>query len=320
LLILFLVKAVYLLIAKPVITVDYVAQYNQQSRPKPYDPADNAALDYQKAYDAFVEMPDELRHLKKWADVNDLEKVSLEKWLASNVKAFEYFRQAAAKPHCWLERFTSNIPPVMGDILYPEIPTHRNLVDALIWRAGMNASENQVQRAFDDILICYRSAGHQCRANLLLIDQYLGLNIRNKAIENGFILINTHPIESNVLQYFQDALDISSKDDTYVPGLQGERLSALDAVQRTFLDNGKGTGRLAWSNGWPVSPLLTDKSTFQVEYENVKERLYTCLIGPSRNEMAAKIEEIVSLTDRVMTRTPWQIQQESIDYFEQIKS
>jgi hypothetical protein len=165
----------------------------------------------------------------------------------------------------------------------------------------------------------YVIAVHQCQPNLLLIDQYLGLDVKNNAIENGFIMIDTRCVESNVLKYFQDTLDVVSKADTYAPGLQGERLSALDAVQRTFLDDGKGTGRLAWSNGWPVSPLLTDKSAFQGKYKNIKEHLYTCLIGPNRSEMAAKIEEIVSLTDRAMTRTPWQIQQGGVDYFEQIK-
>ena len=50
-----------LLIAEPQIAVDYAAEYNRTCRPPNYDPAENAAPHYQKAFEAFIFMPDELR-------------------------------------------------------------------------------------------------------------------------------------------------------------------------------------------------------------------------------------------------------------------
>jgi hypothetical protein len=72
------------IIAKPKVTVDYMAEYNRISRPANCDLNNNAAPYYQKAFDAFVEMPEELnRYPKKYwpADYNSAEQNLLKKWL-----------------------------------------------------------------------------------------------------------------------------------------------------------------------------------------------------------------------------------------------
>ena len=51
LLALLILKIVLFLTAKPKVTVDYVAEYNKIARPQNYDPNDNAAPYYQKAFD-----------------------------------------------------------------------------------------------------------------------------------------------------------------------------------------------------------------------------------------------------------------------------
>ena len=54
LLALFILKIVLFLIAKPKVTVDYVAEYNKMTRPQNYDPSDNAALYCRKAFDGRI--------------------------------------------------------------------------------------------------------------------------------------------------------------------------------------------------------------------------------------------------------------------------
>ncbi len=322
LLILFLVKAIPLFMGKPVVTVDYLAQYNQLSCPKNYDPAENAAFYYQKAYDAFVEMPEEYSFLKSryWEDVNDLEISMLKGWLDSNATAFDYFRKGVEKPYCWVERISSNSSSVMWDFTIADLNGYRSLVKAVIFQARRFAAEGQYQAAFESLVTCYRSARHKCQSNLLLFEQYSGLYAEIYAVENGFMIIDQYEIDSHTLKIFQDALRAEFEKNPFVPGVHAEKLYIYDAVQRTFLDDGKGTGRWAWSNRWHVMPLLTNKSAFQVKCINMGRRLDACFVGSTRNEMAEKIEEIVLLTDQAMTKTPWQIQQEGIDYFEQIKT
>lgn len=320
LLILFLVKAIPLFIGKPVVTVDYLAQYNQLSCPKNYNPAENAAFYYQKAYDAFVKMPDELSPLKYWADANDLQKATLKNWLVSNTTAFDYFRKGVDKPYLWVERNPSNRIYAMGGFTIPDLEQYRKLIFAVILQARSFAAEGRYQAAFESLVTCYRSAHHKCQSNLLLFEQYSGLYTQIKVVENGFLITEQYEIDSLALKYFQDALQTEFEKNSFVPGLHAEKLNIYDAVQCAFLDDGKGTGRWAWSNRWHVMPLLTDKSAFQVKCINMGRRLDACFVGPTRNEMAEKIEEIALLTDQAMTKTPWQIQQEGIDYFEQIKT
>ena len=96
LLIIFIFKVVLFLTAKPKITVDYVAEYNRTSRPQNYDPNENAATYYQKAFEAFVDMPGKVRRLNtNWpTDFNETDQNTLKQWVAANEQAFEYFRDA----------------------------------------------------------------------------------------------------------------------------------------------------------------------------------------------------------------------------------
>ena len=228
LLILFVVKAIFFFTEKPVMTVDYVAQYNQLTRPQNGDPSENAALSYQKAFDAFVEMPDELLPIEKQDDFNEQEKVLLKNWLASNATAFEYFKEAVDTPYYWLERVPLAIPPRMGDFMVPELNAHRNLAKALVWNARLNAANGHFQTAFEDLLACYRSGNHKCRPDLLLFEQYLGLRLKRTATENSFLLIDKYKVENSSLKYLQDTSQTQSETNPYVPSLQTERFSAYD--------------------------------------------------------------------------------------------
>lgn len=320
LLIVFIIKAIFFFTAKPIISVDYVAQLNQQSRPENCNPNENAALYYQKAFNAFIEMPYELHHLRQQTDFNDQDRVLLENWLASNATAFKYFREAADKPYYWLERISLGIPPTIGGIMIPELNSHRALVDALIWNARIDETQGQYQTALKNLLTCYRSGEHKCNPKYLVIDQLFGLRIKSTVLEDAFRIIDKHTIENRDLEFFQGRLKEQLDSSTYVPSMQTEILFAYDALQQVYVDNGKGTGRWAWSVGWHVPPYIIGESKFHREYKTLKERLYYCLVGPDRSEIAEKIEELSTLYDQMMNKTPWQIKNSGINYSRKIKN
>jgi hypothetical protein len=312
--VLFIVKANFFFTEKPKVRVDYVSQYNQLSRPPNYKPDDNAAILYQKAFDAFIKMPDELCHLELWSDVNDIDKKMLENWLVSNVHAFNYLREAVDKPYYFIERVSSDIPPTMGSIKLPELNSYRELIKALTWNSRLNASIGQFQTAFEDLLVCYRSGMQKCLPNLLIMDQYQGLHCKNISLVSSFIITERYSIDSNNLKMFQHALESLSQGDSYLPGFHVEKLDVYDAIQRTFIDNGRGTGRWAWSNGWHISPYQLGESAFHRKYKEIKERLYYCLFAPDRSEVSNKIEELIDLSEQMMHKTPWQSKNESFNY------
>ena len=322
LLALLIVKIVLFLTVKPKVTVDYVAEYNRISLPQNYDPNENAAPYYQKAFDAFIRMSEELRgqiYVNWPTDFNNTEQARLAEWLLSNSQAFEYFREAVNKPDYWLERKSERDNTIAG-IMLPESSPFYELTKALVWNAKFYAAKGQIQTAFEYILDCYRAGKHKCRPNLLLIEQLVGLHIKQDATHNALLILDKSRLDSGDLKSFQDTLQAEFDSDAFILGFNAEKLSLYDALQRLYIDNGKGTGKLAWSAGWYITLLAElDKSELQREYESLKRRLYYCLLGPTRNEVANQIEELIGISGQIMTKTPWQNKNAGYDYFYKIE-
>ncbi|AQQ08674.1 hypothetical protein L21SP3_00463 [Sedimentisphaera cyanobacteriorum] len=318
---LLILKIILFLTAKPKITVDYVAEYNRTACPQDYDPNENAAPSYQKAFDMFIDMPSQFRWpLKNWpTDLNESDQNTLSQWLASNEQAFGYFREASQKPYYWLERRSERDSTVAG-IMVPELDLFCQLTKALLWEAKTKAIQGQFQQAFEDILFCYNAGQHKCRSSLLLVEQLNGLNIKEETFKTTFVILSKSNIESTALEFFQDALQSELDNNDYIPDIQTEKYFLYDALQRTFIDNGKGTGRLAWRAGWYVSLLAElNKSDLQRKGNSLKQRLHACFAGPTRNEVVGQIEKVFALSAKLMGKTPWQIKNEAHDFFNEIE-
>ncbi len=176
-----IVKGILFFTAEPKVTVDYLSRYNKLTQPTNYNPKNNAAEEYQKAFDSFVRMPAELRipyiikpqdfnNLSRspggrfstrgglkvqyfdWpSDLDDTNQNTLQQWLESNKQAFEYFRIASNKSYYWLER-NANRDSSMISVMLPELVSLRQLADAIVWDVKMDATKGQFQPAFKDIL------------------------------------------------------------------------------------------------------------------------------------------------------------------------
>jgi hypothetical protein len=324
--VLLVLKLILFLTAKPKVTADYVAEYNKFAHPQNYDPNENAAPYYQKAFDTFIIMPDALpiglrTTYAGWpTDFNSNQQAILEKWLASNSQAFELFKVAVNKPYYWLERHAEDDNSIFN-ILLPELSMLRELTIALVWNAKLNASKGQFQSAFEDILDCYRAGNHKCHSNLLLVDQINGLEVKKAAIKTAFIILDKSKsvIGNKVLESFQNTLQTEIDNDSHIPSIQAEKFFLYDALQRIFLDDGKGTGRLYWQVCWGIVPPRHLSNGWQAKWPKLKQKM-SCFIGPTRNETAGQIEKIIAISDQMMTKTPWQVKNEGRNYFTEIKN
>jgi len=316
LLALLILKIVLILTAKPKVTVDYVAEYNRTACPQNYDPNDNAAPYYQKAFDAFVDMPDEFRYRYiNWpTDFNSTEQALLEERLASNSQAFGWFRIAANKPYYWLERKAKK-DNYIGSITSPDLFQLGKLAETLGWDSKLKAAKGKFQTAFENILGCYRAGNHKCRSNMFLADQHTGLSIKKTAIKNALVILDRSEVDNKALKFFQENLKQELDRDTYIPGCQAEKLWQYDKLQRAFIDNGKGTGRLWWRIGFDgVIPLAGEGKIYERKIK------MSCFTGPTRRQAAEQIEQTSALFNHVMTKTPWQIKDEGSDYFSEIEN
>lgn len=309
LVLLLVVKMALVLTAKPKITVDYVAEYNRITRPENYDPNDNAAPYYQKTFDAFVGMPSEIqeRSSTDWpADLNSTEQAILKEWLTSNSQTFEYFRIAADKPYYWIERQTGKDNDMMS-VMFPERSSLRNLINALLWNAKLAALKGRTQAAFENIIDCYQAGCQKCRAPSLLIDQLVGMRLKRKAIDSALVILDETRIDSSDLKSFQDSLQTEFDRDTYVLDFEAEKMVLYDILQRTFVDNNRGTGRLTWRATRDLIPMHHD-------WRNLKVYL-NCFWGPTRNQTIEQIGKVFTIYNQVVTKTPWQVKNEGRDYF-----
>ncbi|GAI42251.1 unnamed protein product, partial [marine sediment metagenome] len=98
---LLVLKVILLITAKPTISVDYLSEFNRISKPADYDPNQNAAPYYQKAFDVLNSMSPDRQDIWRVrpADMNDSQIEFLESWLESNSEALGYLKQAVQKPY-----------------------------------------------------------------------------------------------------------------------------------------------------------------------------------------------------------------------------
>ena len=302
-------RVVLLVVAEPRVTIDYLAEYNRMCRPVNCDPEENAAPYYQKAFDGFIYMPGRLqRRYVNWpADFSESERALLENWLFLNSQTFEHFRAASGKPYCWLERRQKE-EGNMYSVMFPELLTLSRVTRAMIWEAKVKAMKGEFKPAFSNIVDCYRAAGHKCSPQLFLTTQYTGLGIRQNAIRNAFIILDRGGASSEDMTFFQSILEEELDKDAYIPNMQAEMFLVYDVLQQTFLENGRGTGRLAWSAGW-----YSSRSSFM-------ERARECFLGPTKNQIVEQTEEVLAISNRMMSKTPWQIESEGYDYFGEIEN
>jgi hypothetical protein len=267
-------------------------------------------------------MPNEIqeRPSTNWpTDFNSTGQDLLENWLASNSQAFEYFREAVNKTYYWIKGTTAETDDYltknyMGSLIYPVGVNQYLLTKALGWDAKIKATKGKFQIAFEDIIECYKAGSHNCRSNHLLMVQSRGLYIKQNAIQDAFIILDKSKVDNKYLKFLQDSLQQEFDRDTYIPGCQAEKLYQLDKLQRMFIDNGRGTGRLWWRmvRGF-VIPSLSEEA-------RIRERKMkmSCFTGPTKKQAVEQIEKTVALFNQVIIKTPWQIKNDKRNYFKEI--
>jgi hypothetical protein len=343
LLFLLILKGMLFWTAKPKVTVDYVAEYNNMARPKNYDPNKNAAEDYQKAFDAFIRMPFQvsaaitrpalefsskkmLEEMKKMMDPNNIRttnEISKESqsrridWPTdfndSDQNALKQWLASNAPAFDYF-RAASQKPYYglerytkteggMHSVMIPEISYLRDMSNAINWNAKKLASETKYESAFYDILACYRVGIHKCVPTYLDAEQINGSIIKSWSIATLISIIDRVEIGPEKLRIFQDALKTTFDKDDYIPGFGAEKLHAYDILQQIFVYNKKGTGRPPCSAVGSVISSCGDEDNYKIR----KKMLYDCLFGPTTNEMAKIIEEKYAAYESAIKETPWRL-------------
>jgi len=306
--------------AKPVIKINYLAEYNKLTKPKNYDPNENAAFLYQKAFEAFVEMPEAIKQKANQSpiDLNDSEIATLRNWLNSNAECFEYFSKAVKKPYYWVERHAKDNDKAELD--YPELDSIRKLNYTVAWQAKLEVFDGKSIAAFENLFDLYMMGAH-LSGNKALMDQLTGLAICGSSFKTTFSILTEHKIDPDKLAFLQRKFEKELLDRRYeVNYSKAELLFAFDCIQRVFTDDGNGNGKLipgAYAEETKSSVKAEDGSSLAVSYSKA---LLISLTHPDRKETTELAEKLYKQLNCLCKHTPWKLHEKKTTYIKEINN
>ncbi len=240
----FIVYVIWFLAGRPVITTDYIAQFNRLVRP-PADESLNAAPFYTRAAEMLKEPPADIAELLKseHGDLSAEQKQRLTAWLTEKQEIFDLVAEGAQKPHYW-RTYEGN--EGMISVLLPHVRSYRHLSRALGHRAGLLAEEERQEDALATIQVCYRHGRHLRAGNKTLVEQIVGMTAENVAIDAMLGVLSGNPLGPARLAALQKELEGLFVDEDFAVRVEGEKLGIYDEIQRCFT-----AGRLGGEHLYP---------------------------------------------------------------------
>jgi len=303
----FLICSSPMLVGKPTISINYVDWLNELVQAGK-DEQDNARPYYEKAFKLYVEMPQWLSKSRaKWpTDLNDVQLSSLPTWLEDNQAAFEAVRQGSRCVDYW-SKYTSDEPELargglVADTMEKVLPSYKSLARAMRWQILYKAYNGDIDTALSDSVALMKFGGH-LQGHGLLIEQLVGIAIEALAHNAIFMLLDRIDVPADVLKSTQEELDKQFGSQEPVISMEAEKAFWYDQIQRTFTDDGQGSGRML-VRGLPY-----------VASDDWKENLWRLISFnyPDRQEMVAKIDEYFGRFAEILAETPYDLRNEAID-------
>lgn len=308
----FIVYIIWFMSGKPVITTDYVAELNRIVQPSS-DGTLNAAPFYHKAAEVFKELPDDISVLlrKKYKEVTPEQKQLMAKWLTDNQEILELVVAGTQKPYYWLTYASKNKQNTseMISILTPDLNDFRNLVRALAWRARLRAEQNQYEEAFDDVQSCYRFGRH-LKGDGFLVEQLTASSTEMVATQTLRDILSEYRIDAATLAALQKDYEQMIADENFVIGLEAEKMSLYDEIQRSFTADGRGGGHLYIIRIREIAEFFDWSHTDSWLVTNFVHVLFT---HPNKQQTLTAANKFYDYTQEATLKTPARIRTEQID-------
>ncbi|MFA5865125.1 MAG: hypothetical protein WC975_10620 [Phycisphaerae bacterium] len=282
---------------KPNPTIDYVAEFNELVRPK-VDESQNAAPYYIEAQKLLVNPSDDVKEILGYIDSSlaPNEEKNLRLWLKQNEKAFAELQEGSHKSYFW---YTYNGKETIS-ILLTYLAPQRALAKGLCWKMWLEDGNNQ-QQILQDLRTLYQQSRHLQTQTVTLIEQLVGLAVQTLADQQVLRLLKAGKIKTESLPELAKMLEEIYPVKYPKMDIQGERLFALDVIQRIFTDNGIGGGH--------ICPKEMNKylhySTESKEMDSLFSVLSWTLIHPRRDVTTAKVNEYYDLFEKETSVKPY---------------
>ena len=309
----FIVYVIWFMSGRPVITTDYVAELNRINRPVT-DESLNAAHLYDKAVERYSKLPEDNSLLllrKKYWEVTPEEKQLMAKWLTDNHEILELVVAGTQKPYYWLTYASKNKQNTseMISILTPDLNDFRNLVRALAWRARLRAEQNQYEEAFDDVQSCYRFGRH-LKGDGFLVEQLTASSTEMVATQTLRDILSEYRIDAATLAALQKDYEQMIAGENFAIGLEAEKMSLYDEIQRCFTADGRGGGHLYIIRIREIAELFDWSNTDSWLMTNFVHVLFT---HPNKQQTLTAVNKFYDYTQEATLKTPARMRTEQID-------
>jgi len=255
-----------------------------------------------EAIKRFTDLPDEIS-----AQLTDVECEYIGRWIAQNEAAWREFAAGSAKSYCYRpytydpnDKYQST-----RRILLPHLASLKELARLGMWRSRVDQSQGRIQQSIDDCLAIARAARHW-QGKGTFVEQLVGLAIGSLGHEEILHIVNTQRLSAADLRGLQQQLSQIYSEGFPLMNTEGERLSFMDVVQRSFTDGGPGGGHLIpgmWDEFTDFNPPGRDAD---------QRRLFMPLVTAvsmahaGRDATIAKANEIYDRQGKIAGMTPYE--------------
>jgi hypothetical protein len=323
-------QIVPLLVAKPTITEDYLAQANQANKPSDYDPNFNAAPHYEKLFRQFTPLPQVLKDGNAWKswpeDLSDDELKALEEWASVNDSVLPALAQAARCPYWWFEMKSgdgtfsgvfereSTGGPLSG-IQVPYLDESRDCAWGIVTLAKYRAARGEIGPALRWLTDLHMLGMHRHRAGTL-VDQLTGLAICMVDYDAVLALLGHCQVEGQILRQTLNTFAPRILQIDVPRFSEVEHLYGYDNIQRTFTDDGNGNGRLIPARLYESKKRRSHLYTWPIPY---LDAVRICLTHPDRRQTVALFESYFTMVKELARKTPWELELEDTSYQQRLK-
>jgi hypothetical protein len=281
-------------IAKPTIATNYAIAYNDLTRPARYDPNDNAALLYEKAFEILSEA-------------------------RGDREALDMVARAAEQPYWWvksagLDWTEAGAQTEIGAQMVGFRQAAQDLRDQAIWLAG----NGDIDQALQSVTTIGRMARHAGRPGIMLRHGLVGPALNGLAQVTAFELLAECTIGADLLEAFQQNMEATLVAQAPL-SFAGERIRLLNVVQHCFSDDGKGDGHLIVGTVFDAYRQMEELPNELADAAAYLNHLVIAWRHPSRKETAELLEDLFTRLDELARQTPWQLHQTSMNYEEEIR-
>ena len=294
-----------LVVGRPTISVNYVDWLNELVK-SDREEAENAKPCYEKAVELYVKMPEWLNERRGiWpSDLNDVELNDLSDWLEDNQGAIEALREGSQRPGFWSKYRSDETELSKGLVAnaMEALPNYKRLAVAMRWQILYEAYKGDIDTALGDSVALAKFGGH-LQGHGLLIEQLVGIAMEALTHNTFFVLLERLDVPADVLKNAQEQLDKQFGTQEPIISMEAEKVFWYDGIQRTFTDDGQGSGRVLVRG---LAYVVTD------DWKDNLWRLFS-FSYPDRQEMVAKIDTYFGRFAEILAEKPGDLRNEAID-------